>query len=463
MCSNNKLARSQQQRIQKYTHSTHISSLCELLERPELMSTVTDSLPEHRERTYPPVQTLSMFMTQAMSADGSCQNAVNKVSVDRQLNNLPRISLSTGGYCQARKRLPVSILSELTRQTGELMDSQIPDGWRWRGRRVHLIDGTTAGMPDTEDNQKKYPQSGTQKPGVGFPICRVLGIICLSSGAVLNASIGPCKGKGSDEQTLLRKVMTTFQSEDLVLGDAFFGTFFLLASLISKGVDAVFEQMGVRRKGTDFRKGKILGTKDHVVALAKPKKKPDWVTQEAYDDAPDEVEIREVRVDGRTLITTLLTPKCASKNELKILYKKRWQIEVDFRDIKTTMDMEPLSCKSPDMIEKEIWVYFLAYNLVRLLMLKAALLTDILPRQVSFKHTLQLWLAWSQLHTSPPDDNQTDIQLFYMIGQKQVGNRPGRVEPRALKRRPKPYALLVRPREEMRAEIKQNGHPKKVK
>jgi hypothetical protein len=327
---------------------------------------------------------------------------------------------------------------------------------------VHLIDGTTVTMPDTAENQASYPQQGGQKPGLGFPICRLVGVICLSSGAVLNASIGRFQGKGSDEQSLLRNVIDTFKTGDLVLGDAFYGTYFLLASLRERGVDAVFEQMGARKRVTDFRRGKRLGAKDHLVELIKPKKKPAWMTQEYYDCVPDTLTIRELKISGKILITTMLSPKEASKSELKALYKKRWQIEVDFRNIKTTMGMEILSCKTPKMIEKEIWIYFLAYNLIRLLMAQAALLADILPRQLSFKHTLQLWLAWNQ-QSAFDNAESNEEALFVLIAQRRTGNRPGRIEPRAVKRRPKPFSLLTKPREEARAQIRKNGHPKKIK
>ncbi|MCK5355020.1 MAG: IS4 family transposase, partial [Methyloprofundus sp.] len=344
----------------------------------------------------------------------------------------------------------------------ELINNQIPEQWRWQGKRVHLIDGTTVTMPDTVKNQAVYPQQSAQKPGLGFPICRLVGVICLSSGAVLNASIGRFKGKGSDEQSLLRNIISTFNTGDLVLGDAFYGTYFLLVSLRERGIDAVFEQMGARKRAMDFSKGKRLGAKDHLIELTKPKKKPDWMTQEQYDDASDTLLIRELSIKGKVLVTTLLSPKEASKPELKALYKRRWQIEVDFRNIKTTMGMETLSCKTPEMSEKEIWIYFLAYNLIRLLMAQAALLADILPRQLSFKHTLQLWLAWSQ-QGAFSDNEANEELLFILIAQRQIGNRPDRIEPRAVKRRPKPFSLLMKPREEARAEIKKNGHPKKIK
>lgn len=241
-----------------------------------------------------------------------------------------------------------------------------------------------------------------------------------------------------------------------------YGTYFLLASLRERGIDAVFEQMGARKRVTDFRKGKRLGAKDHLVELFKPKKKPDWMGQEYYDSAPDTLIIRELKISQKVVITTLLSPKNASKPELKALYKKRWQIEVDFRNIKTTMGMETLSCKTPEMNEKEIWIYFLAYNLIRLLMAQAALLADTLPRQLSFKHTLQLWLAWNQQSIFDATESNEEV-LFLLIAQRRIGNRPGRIEPRAVKRRPKPFSLLMKPREVARTEVSKNGHPKKNK
>jgi len=462
MFINNKLSRLYQQRIQKRTKNVDSYEFFNLLTRPELLKTVEELLPEHRERHYPPMETLSMFLAQALSEDGSCQKVVNDTAIQRMSAGLPSVSTATGAYCRARQRLPQAIVSSLVHRTAELINLQIPSQWRWQGRRVHLIDGTTVTMPDTANNQAVYPQQNCQKLGLGFPICRLVGIICLASGAILNASIGPYNGKGADEQTLLRKMLSNFEKGDLILGDALFGTYFLLASLQAKGIDAVFEQMGARKRVTDFRKGKRLGSQDHLVKLSKPKKKPHWMDQEDYENAPDTLMIRELKINNKVLITTLLSPKKASKLELKSLYKKRWQIEVDFRNIKTTMGMERLSCKSPEMNEKEIWVYFLAYNLIRLLMAQAALLADILPRQLSFKHTLQLWLVWSQ-QSHVIDEDQSKKVFFMLIAQRRIGNRTGRIEPRAVKRRPKSFPLLMKPRKEAREDVRKNGHPKKIK
>ena len=461
MRSNIKLVRSQQQKIQQYAKKTDSYGFFNLLTSPELLSTVEELLPEHRERLYPPTETLSMFLSQALNEDSSCQKVVNETAINRILGGLPPVKTATGGYCRARQRLPLEMISELAIRSGELISGNVPVQWKWHGRRVHLIDGTTVTMPDNAANQAEYPQQSGQKPGLGFPICRLVGVICLSSGAVLNASIGPYKGKGGDEQTLLRNTLDTFKAGDMVLGDAFYGTYFLLSTLIKKGVDATFEQMGARKRSTDFRKGTKLGAKDHLVTLYKPKKKPDWMEQEEYEKAPESLVIRELEVSGKILITTILSTKDASKKTLKELYKKRWQIEVDFRNIKTTLGMEVLNCKSPEMIRKEIWVYFLAYNLIRLIMAQAALIADLLPRQISFKHTLQLWLAWGR--KSGATNIDTRYQFFALIAEKIVGNRPGRIEPRALKRRLKPFPLLMIARSEARDEVIKNGHAKKLK
>ena len=347
MFINTKFSRCQQQRIQKYAKNSDSYKFFNLLTSPELLSTVEELLPDHRERLYPPTETLSMFLAQALNEDRSCQKAVNDAAIQRIVGDLPTVSTATvstatGGYCRARQRLPLTMVSGLVCQTGKLINSQVPEQWSWQGRRVHLIDGTTVTMPDTEENQAVYPQQSSQKSGLGFPICRLVGVICLSSGAVLNASIGQFKGKGAGEQSLLRNIIDTFKSGDLVLGDAFYGTYFLLASLRERGVDAVFEQLGARKRVTDFRKGNRLGSKDHLIELTKPKKKPEWMSKEQFDNAPGTLTIRELCIKGKVLITTLLSPKEASKVELKSLYKKRWHIEVDFRNIKTTMGMETL-------------------------------------------------------------------------------------------------------------------------
>ncbi len=452
----------QQRRIRNHAENGDSYAFFNLLTGPEMLDQVELLLPEHRERLFPPTEVLSMFLAQAMSADRSCQRAVNESAIKRLVGGLPNCSTQTGAYCRARGRLPVEMVCGLVHHTGALMSAQTPQAWHWRGRPVRMVDGTTVPMPDTPANQAAYPQPRSQKAGLGFPLCRLVGLVCLGSGAVLNAAIGRYRGKGGDEQTLLRSVLDTLHSGDILLGDAYFATYFLLCDLHQRGVDAVFEQNGARRRSTDFRRGQRLGARDHLIELHKPGIKPDWMTQADYDQAPKTLQVRELHSGGKILVTTLLCPKQTPKAALKELYRDRWHIELDLRNIKTTLGMEMLSCKTPAMAEKEIWVYLLAYNLIRLLMAQAALLADIIPRQLSFKHTLQLWIVWRQNGTEGYDDVQL-ASLFILIAQQRVGNRPGRIEPRAVKRRPKPFPLLTKPRPSARDDVRKYGHPKKLK
>lgn len=315
-------------------------------------------------------------------------------------------------------------------------------------------------LPDTAANQDAYPQPRSQQAGLGFPICRVVGVVCLGSGALLDAASGRYQGKGGDEQSLLRSILDCLERGDVLVGDAYYATYFLLCTLRERGVDAVFEQYGARRRSTDFRRGQRLGSRDHRIVLEKPKIKPDWMSLADYERAPDTLTVRELRAGGKTLVTTLLCPKETDKSALRALFANRWHIELDLRNIKTTLGMERLSCRSPEMAIKEIWVYLLAYNLIRLMMAQAARRAERLPRQLSFKHTVQLCIAWNHQACTDHDPFQG---LLVLIAQQRVGNRPGRIEPRAIKRRPKSYPLLTTLRANARAKVRKHGHPKKLK
>lgn len=455
-------ARLQQCRqIRRQAEKADADAFFDLLIAPQWLDQGEALLPAHRERLFPPTKTLSMFLGQALSADRSCQNAVDEAAVKRLAAGMRICSTHTGAYCRARQRLPLEMVQSLVRCSGRRMSERALPAWHWRGQPVRLVDGTTVPMPDTAANQAAYPQPGSQKPGLGFPLCRVLGLIGLGSGALLNAAIGPYRGKGGDEQGLLRSVLDTLERGELLLGDAYFATYFLLCALHERGVDGVFEQQGARRRSTDFRRGRRLGERDHLIALPKPKRRPAWMSPDDYARAPAELTVRELHAGGRLLVTTLLCPKRTSKSELKALYRKRWHIELDLRQLKTTLGMQMLSCKTPGMAEKEIWIYLLAYNLIRVMMAQAAALSDCLPRQISFKHTVQLWMTG---HRYGLDRDQNQIGgLLILIAQQRVGDRPGRIEPRAIKRRNKPFPLLMMIRTKARDHVRRHGHPKKVK
>ena len=455
-------ARAQQRRVRSQIRDSDAYAFFNLLTGPELLDKVESVLPQHRERRFPPTETLSMFLSRALSADRSCQKAVDEAAIKRLATGLTPNSTHTGAYCRARKRLPMEMVQTLSGFVGQWVSAHAPDAWHWRGRPVRLVDGTTVALPGTLANQAAYPQPRSQKPGLGFPLCRMVGLVCLGSGAVLNAAIGRYRGKGGDEQSLLRSILGTLERGDLLLGDAFYATYLLLCALRERGIDAVFEQYGSRQRTTDFRRGQRLGVRDHLIVLTKPLLKPDWMSQADYEQAPQSLSVRELRTGGKTLVTTLTCPKHTSKADLRSLYRSRWHIELDLRNIKTTLGMERLSCQTPTMAIKEIWVYLLAYNLVRLMMAQAALLAHRLPRQLSFKHTVQIWIAWSH-HANQIDNHDKLHGLFVLIAQQRVAERPGRIEHRAIKRRPKPYPLLTKPRAIMREYVREHGHPKKLK
>ena len=424
-----------------------------VLTSPKLLEMTESMVPEHRERLYPPTVALSMFMRQVLEADGSCQKAVNGWAAQRAADGLSGCSVRTGGYCRARQRLPLEMVSALTRETGRMLSQKGLAQWLWRGRAVKLVDGTGISMPDTEENQAVYPQPSTQSPGVGFPLARLVMVICLATGAALDMAVGPHSGKGTGELGLVRRLLAGFRTGDVMLADALYCNYFLIATLMRAGVDVLFEQNGARI--TDFRRGRSLGPRDHLACWPKPAARPEWMTPEQYAGFPDQLTVREARVGHQVLVTTLLDDRQVGKDDLSALYARRWNVELDLRNLKTTTGMDVLNCQTPQMNEKQLWVHILAYNVIRLLMAQAASNAGVDPRGLSFKHTVQLWTEWvSRGLTATMDCGR----LFTLIAQCRVGKRPGRIEPRMRKRRPKPYPWLKVPRAQARRKIERYGH-----
>lgn len=214
-------AQQQQRGVRSQARNADACSFFDLLTGPALLDQVESLLPQHRERRFPLTETLSMFIAQALSADRSCQKAVNNAAIRRVAAGMSASSTHTGAYCRARMRLPTQMVSTLTRYVGAAVSAQAPSSWHWRGRAVRLVDGTALRMPDTPANQSAYPQPRNQQPGLGFPLCRMVGLVCLGSGVLLDAAISSYQGKGSDEQTLLRLILDTLESGEL----AYYGQF----------------------------------------------------------------------------------------------------------------------------------------------------------------------------------------------------------------------------------------------
>jgi hypothetical protein len=411
-----------------------------------------------REQVFTPVLTLWTFLAQVISSDGSCRAAVSRLLAWLVSQEQPTCRPQTEPYCKARQRLPESLLSRLARETGRDLPQQTPSAWRWKGRRVKLVDGSTVSMPDTPANQKVYPQSGTQAAGVGFPIARVVVVFCLACGTVLDAALGRYQGKQTGENSLLRTLDGALEEGDVVLGDRYFSGYFDLALWRQRGIDVVVRLHQLRR--ADFRRGLRLGREDHVVDWAKPPR-PAWMDEETYQRLPATLTVREVRVRihqagfrSRVVVvaTSLLDATAFSARELGFLYRARWHAELDLRSLKVTLGMDVLRCQSPEMVRKEVWAHLLAYNLIRSIMARAAADRGAEPRQLSFKGALQAMAGFAERLLGAAADTAAALYawLLIVIGSHQVGDRPDRVEPRKRKRRPKHYPFLNQTRADAR-------------
>ena len=399
-----------------------------------------------------------MFLSQVIDPDHSCRAAVARLIVWLAVNKRQSCAPDTSSSCEARLRLPERVIVRLVQETARRTEGRVSDAWLWKGRRVSLVDGTTASMPDTSANQKEYPQSNTQGVGLGFPLVRLVALISLATGVVRDLALGPYQGKETGETALFRTLWDRLETGEIVLGDRCFGSFFGIAGLSRRGVD-VLARMHQRRK-FDFRRGRPLGIEDHVVTWSKPER-PDWMDEETYAQIPEELTVRELRVavdqpgfrvNELVLVTTMLEAEAYTKQEIAQLFLDRWNIELDFRSIKDVLQMDVLRCQTPEMVRKEIWMHLLAYNLIRGVMTEASEAHGKRPRHLSFKGALQTMTAFQDaLRWAMPGHRAHLVaEMLKAISSHEVGDRFGRVEPRANKRRPKQQRYLMEPRKQAR-------------
>jgi hypothetical protein len=405
-------------------------------------------------RIFSPLITLATFLAQILSDDHSCQAALDRLLAWRAARGMPPASPDTGGYCKARQRLPETLLPRLVRETADRLREQTPDAWTFHGRTVLLVDGSAVSMPDTPENQAAYPQPSIQKAGCGFPVARVVVLIALATGAVLDAAIGRCSGKLTGEAALLRGLHGRLKRDDIVLADRYYGSYFEFALLLARGVDLVTRQN--KGRTVDFRRGRRLGKEDHLVEWTRPQR-ASWMDKDVYATIPETLTVRELRVRvgqrgfrTKTLVvvTTLLDAESFSHADLAGLYRSRWHVELDLRSIKLTLKMDVLRCKSPEMVRKELWGHLLISNLIRGVMAESARRHGVLPRQLSFQGTRQMLEGFRvELNGASPEaiGGLIDV-LLRMVSRLRVGDRPDRYEPRERKRRAKAYPLMHQPR-----------------
>jgi hypothetical protein len=432
----------------------------ELLPKEQIEAAIERHQISFRRRLYTPLVTIWTFLYQVLMADQSCRAAVARLLALLCINGDGPGSAKTDPYCKARQRLPEQLPADLARTKGDDLHRQVAATGLLQGRPIKIADGTTVSMPDTEANQKAYPQEPGQKKGLGFPIMRLVGLISLSCGAVLDVAMARYSGKRTGETSLLRELFGRLQAGDILLADAMFSNYWTIAMLLIRGVDIVSRHDGKRK--LDFRTGRRLGRYDHVVDWPKPQS-PSWMSRQLYAEMPETLSIRQLKVEVRQkgfrcrhlhLVTTLLDAQLYHKEDLARAFRARWHAELDLRSIKQVMQMDVLRCKSPAMVRKEIWMHLLAYNLIRTLMARAALAAGLCPRDISFKGTLQILLAFAAAGWSCPDRrNELYAGVLRAVASHRVNDRPDRIEPRAVKRRPKKGRWLNEPRSIARARL----------
>lgn len=412
-----------------------------------------------RARIFPLVVTFWAFLAQVLERGSSCRAALRRIIAWWQLEfpNAAQPSVDTGGYCLARARLPQEVLARISDATAERLENQIPSSELWLGRRVKILDGTGASMPDTAENQAQWPQSRSQQPGCGFPVVKLVGLFSMGSGALLHLAEG---NKHQHEAVVARPLFGLLKAGDVLVNDRGFCSYQALAQVLAQGADAVMRLH--QKRPADFRQGRRLGPNERLVNWIKPAQCPPGCPPETFETLPETLTLRMVRYQIQTpgfrteeviLITTLMDAVAVPLQALAELYFRRWQVELHFREIKTLLGLDVLRCLTPAMVRKEIAMHRIAYNLVRLLMQRAALTFHVRLARISFKGTLDsLHHFASAMHSlagHPRRQRQLFDELLLAIARDELPERPGRFEPRVRKRRAKNYHLLTRPRRQM--------------
>lgn len=407
------------------------------------------------------------FLSQVLrdGKEASCQAAVARVVSYCQMQGLPTPTADTGDYCRARAKLSCAALRDLSCEVAEEVEQTAEPEWLWKGKHhAKLVDGLTFTMPDTPTNQATYPQQKAQAAGVGLPLARAAAIISLATACVMDFAIAPYQGKETGESALLRSMLGSLCRGDIAVMDRYYCSYMMIALLLGQGTQVCARKHQLRK--SDFRRGRRLGKYDHLIEWIRPPR-PEWMDEETYRQIPETLVLREIRFNivepGRRtqsidIITTLVDADEYTKEEIAELYGFRWNSELDIRSIKSNLNLGHVRCKSPEMVHREVWTTLLAYNLIRTTAAGAALLHGKRPRQISFTSTCQYVLAsWMQLSAGAVEPTSLDAYLFAMLEQIarcEVANRPGRLEPRVLKRRRHGYKLMMKPRSELRRELR---------
>jgi hypothetical protein len=411
---------------------------------------------KRRERPYSIRRTFWCFLWQMLNENTSCREVVRQLQAVMGLNGVHNLDSGNSAYCQARSRLPVSLLKKGLSDSSAAADRQAPNSRLLQGRPLKASDGSTVTLADTAENQEIYPQHKGQKPGCGFPIMHLSVLFSLQSGAVLQVATG---NSHQHELRLFHAIHNNLQSNDILIYDRAGGHFVLAAQLCQKNVDLISR---VLHRKIDWRGGKRLGKHDRLCVWKKGRQKPAYLTQEQWAELPEEITVRVLKVkvtrkgcrtQELTLMTTLLDPVLYPAEEVAEAYLRRWRLELCLDDLNTTLGMETLRCLSPKMVEKELLAFLIAHNLLRWVMAQAAREHQVDLYRISFTGAMDAFrhcaTAMVQAKSAKKRQQLWD-DLLHTLVDDFVPLRPGRREPRAVKRRPKPYPRLNKPRHQYR-------------
>jgi hypothetical protein len=449
--------RKQQETLSKQRTELIASSLGEyaLQFEPFLPAELLEELSaSKRERHYGNTTTFWAWLSQIIDQNASCSKAVSMVQSWCAQAQLPIPSSDTGGYCMARKRLAPAFLKGINEHLSTHMSRRIREEDRWHGHALKAIDGTSVKLMDTVENQQSYPQPSSQKPGCGFPVMGVVGIINLSHGGWNAFATAP---NDTHELTVTGQLMGHFESGDLVLADRAFCSYELIAQLLERGVHSLMRLHHARHRVLDWREGAKISKNERLVTWSKPSRqsKCSKLSEEQWEALPETLSIRLIkhRCQGRDknqrdiIIATTLSDLKYTGEELAALYEQRWDIELKIRDIKTTLGMEDFAVRSPEMAEKTLSMIMITYNLIKAMSQQAAIENGRSIAIMGFKGVLDIIVSYRgtylghQRHAFKRRSlHQTLIEI---ISTKLLDDRPGRKESRVLKKRPKPFPLLT--------------------
>ena len=406
-----------------------------------------------RERIFSLARTMWCFFWQVLDSNRSCRAVLRQVQALFVLKRGPHLDENTSAYCQARSRLPLQPFQKGLLASATTADQLAHGLGRLAGRPVKVADGSTLLLADTPQNQAAYPQPSAQQPGCGFPIMKLVLLFSLASGAIWAVAKA---NKYSSERGLFRTLWDCLCLGDILLLDRGFGDYPTLAGTQRRGVD-VLARLHQSRKA-DFRKALPLGPQDGLFVWKKSSRRPNYLCPEEWDQLPPTLRVRIIRFAIQapgfrpkriSLVTTLLDPQLYSAQALAHLFLQRWRMELCLDDLKTTLGMEHLRTKSPSMVQKELYAFLVAHNLIRCLMAHAAEQFQVDLLRVSFKGSIDALLAFSaaMARTRQPWRKRKLLdQLLRILATDLIPLRPNRREPRVRKRRPKDYPLMHLPR-----------------